>query len=149
MEFDRCSLVRKGVGESLAGAATCLGSAEPMVSCCDGGPCGPENDVEVGDFGAPKAVINERTMHRVSMHWANVSLPRGSLPLERPILTLQRALRLAATTKESEWLCRYSSQTVSHKADHGSLGAFSGFPLKPELNDGCCTSCAKVNTMSG
>jgi hypothetical protein len=70
MEFDRCSLVRKGVGESLAGAATCFTSAEPMVSCCDGGPCGPENEVDVGDFGAPKAVINERTMPGVSMHWA-------------------------------------------------------------------------------
>lgn len=34
-----------------------------MVSCCDGEPCGPENEVDVGDFGAPKAVMNERTMH--------------------------------------------------------------------------------------
>lgn len=102
MEFDRCSLVRKGVGESLAGAAICLGSAEPMVSCWDGEPCGPENEVDVGDFGAPKAVINERTMHGVSMHWANVSLSRGFSPLERPILALQGALRLATTREDSE-----------------------------------------------
>lgn len=75
MEFERCSLVRRGVGESLEGAAACLGSAEPIVSDCEGIFCGdPENEVEVGDFGAPKAVMNERTMQGLSMHCANVSL---------------------------------------------------------------------------
>ena len=63
MEFARSPLVRVGVGESLAGAATCLGSEEALRSCCDGRfCCGPEKEVDVGDFGAPKAVMKERTM---------------------------------------------------------------------------------------
>ena len=36
MEFDRSPLVRGGVGESRAGAATCFVSVELVMSDCEG-----------------------------------------------------------------------------------------------------------------
>ena len=33
-----------------------------LKSCCWGGFCGPEKEVDVGDFGAPKADMKDKTM---------------------------------------------------------------------------------------
>lgn len=62
---DRSVLVRGG-GESRAGAAMCCGE-EVVVTSCRDEFCGPEKDVVVGDLGAPKAVMNDITLHRVSV----------------------------------------------------------------------------------
>lgn len=60
-------LARRGAGESRAGAAACCGDDEAVELGCDDFSWGPEKEVVVGDLGAPKAVINERTMQGVSV----------------------------------------------------------------------------------
>ena len=63
IEFARSPLVRGGVGESRAGAATCFVSVELVMFCDDGVFCGPEKVVEVGDLGAPpNADMKDMTM---------------------------------------------------------------------------------------
>ena len=53
----------RGAGESLAGPAECWGDDEVYVSCRDGSfDIGEAN---VGDFGAPKADMKDRTMQGI------------------------------------------------------------------------------------
>ena len=56
------------------------------MSSFDGGFWGPEKEVVVGDLGAPKADMNDKTMQGVSK-FRDSSLSHGS-PLERPILAV-------------------------------------------------------------
>ena len=53
-----------GVGESLDGLAECWGEEEVYTSCRGGSF--DSSVAEVGDFGAPKADMNDSTMQGIS-----------------------------------------------------------------------------------
>ena len=63
---DRSVLVRVGVGESRAGPAKCCGEEEEGGTSWTGGVLDTGVEADVGDFGAPKADMNESTMQGMS-----------------------------------------------------------------------------------
>ena len=61
-EEERSVLVRTGLGVSCAGPTACCGDDDDVVACGGGWLAG--DVVVVGDFGGPKADMNERTNAR-------------------------------------------------------------------------------------
>lgn len=57
------SVLVGGVGESLDGPAECCGDEEVYVSCRGGSF--DIGEADVGDFGAPKADMNDNTMQGI------------------------------------------------------------------------------------
>ena len=115
------------MGESRAGAATCFASFELVISSFDGRFWGPEKEVDVGDLGAPKAVMKDMTMQGVQYGvWCHVStwLTSGATHLVNP-----RSFELPRTRLAMTWSMRNHERQALDKA----WGRFCLFRPTPKL----------------